>query len=124
MEVRALHGEEDYDWALAQIGLYFENPPKPGTPEADRFDVLADLIEAYERRVWPIEPAGALDAIRFVMELKGLKQADLAKLIGSRSRASEILSGRRTRTPRMMAKLHARWGVPAESLLKNFEDAA
>ena len=54
MEVRALHSEEDYDWALAQIGPYFENPPKLGSPEADRFDVLADLIEAYERRVWPI----------------------------------------------------------------------
>ena len=53
MEVRALRSEEDYDWALAQIGLYFENPPKPGTPEADRFDVLADLIEAYERRAVP-----------------------------------------------------------------------
>lgn len=124
MDVRALHSEEDYDWALAEIRQYFDAPPTPGTPEADRFDVLADLIDAYERRVWPIDPVDALEAIRFVMELKGLTQSDLAKLIGSRSRASEVLNGRRALTPRMMAKLHARWGVPAESLLKNFEDAA
>ena len=88
MEVRALHSEEDYDWALAQIGPYFDNPPKSGTPDPDRFDVLACLINAYEREMW----------------------------------ADRV--GRRTLTPRMMVKLHARWGVPAESLLKSFEDAA
>lgn len=124
MDVRALHDEADYDWALAEVARYFETPPRKGTPDADRFDVLADLIEAYEQRRWPIEPAEPVDAIRFAMELKGLTQADLGRLLGSRSRASEVLSGRRALTPRMMSKLHRSWGVPAESLLKALDDAA
>jgi antitoxin component HigA of HigAB toxin-antitoxin module len=59
-----------------------------------------------------------LDAIRYAMELKGLTQTDLASVLGSRSRASEVLNGRRGLTPSMMAKLHRYWGVPAESLLR------
>ncbi len=124
MDVRALHDEADYDWALAEVARYFATPPEKDTADADRFDVLADLIEAYEQRRWPIEPAEPVDAIRFAMELKGLTQADLGRLLGSRSRASEVLSGRRALTPRMMSKLHRSWGVPAESLLKALDDAA
>jgi HTH-type transcriptional regulator/antitoxin HigA len=123
MDVRALHDESDYDWALSEVARYFDAPPAKGTPEADRFDVLADLIDAYERRRWPIAPAEPLDAIRFAMDLKGLNQTDLAKLLGSRSRASEVLSGRRGLTPAMMAKLHRQWGVPAESLLGTLDAA-
>jgi HTH-type transcriptional regulator / antitoxin HigA len=123
MDIRALHSEADYDWALAEIAPYFEAPPTRGSAAADRFDVLADLIEAYERRHWPIKPADPLDAIRYVMDLKGLTQTDLAKLLGSRSRASEVLNGRRGLTPAMMAKLHRHWGVPAESLLQALDAA-
>lgn len=123
MDIRALHNEADYDWALTEIAPYFESPPTLDTVEADRFDVLADLIEAYERRCWPITPAEPLDAIRFAMETKGLSQSDLATLLGSRSRASEILSGKRGLTPTMMAKLHRVWGVPAESLLRALDAA-
>ena len=123
MDVRALHSEADYDWALGKIAGYFAAPPPIGSEAAARFDVLADLIEAYERRVWPVEPAEPLDAIRYAMELKGLTQTDLADLLGSRSRASEVLSGRRRLTPAMMTKLHRRWGVPAESLLRALDAA-
>ena len=57
MDIRAPHDEADYDWALAEIARYFEAPPARGSAGADRFDVLADLIEAYERRRWPIKQA-------------------------------------------------------------------
>ena len=55
MDVRPIRTETDYDWALAEIAAYFEQPPAPGTPDADRFDVLAALIETYEAKAWPIE---------------------------------------------------------------------
>jgi HTH-type transcriptional regulator/antitoxin HigA len=55
MDVRPIRTETDYDWALAEITPYFEHPPAPGSPDADRFDVLAALIEAYEAKAWPIE---------------------------------------------------------------------
>ena len=123
MDIRALHDEADYDWALSEVAQYFETPPEKGSAGADRFDVLSDLIDAYERRRWPVAPAEPLDAIRFAMELKGLTQTDLAQLLGSRSRASEILGGRRGLTPSMMAKLHRHWGVPADSLLRTLDAA-
>lgn len=116
--IRALRSEADYDWALAEIAPYFEAEPEAGTPEADRFDLLADLIEAYEGRRWPIEPAEPIAAIVAVMETKGYTQADLARLLGSRSRASELLARRRKLTLGQMIRLNRDWGVPADSLLR------
>ncbi|QWG13146.1 hypothetical protein KMZ29_26350 [Bradyrhizobium sediminis] len=63
--IRPLHSEADYDVALNEIERYFENEPKPGAPEADRFDLLALIIEDYERKRWPIEPPDTIDAIRY-----------------------------------------------------------
>lgn len=54
MDIRPIKIEADYDWALAEIAQYFENQPGPGTAEADRFDVLAALIEVYESQHWDI----------------------------------------------------------------------
>lgn len=87
MNVRPIKTEADYDWALKEIARYFDVQPKPGTAEGDRFDVLATLIEDYEEKRWPIDPPDPVDAIRFRMEQAGFGQADLATLLGSRSRA-------------------------------------
>ena len=118
MDVRPLHGEADYDWALAEIARYFETQPEPGSPAAARFDVLAALIENYEARHWAIEPPDPVDAIRARMEQAGLTQADLARLLGSRSRASEILARRRGLTMEQAWKLHHEWHIPAEALIR------
>lgn len=118
--IRPLRTEADYDWALREIERYFDDEPKPGTPEADRFDVLADLIEAYEARHWPIEPADPIEAIEFKMESAGLTQADLARLLGSRARASEVLKRKRPLTLRMIHKLHEEWQIPADALIRPY----
>jgi HTH-type transcriptional regulator/antitoxin HigA len=117
MDIRPVRNEDDYDWALKEIERYFETPPARGSDEADRFDVLASLIEAYENSRWPIEPVDPIDALHYRMEAGGFSQADLARLIGSRSRASEILRRRRPLTLPMIQKLHKEWGIPAESLI-------
>jgi HTH-type transcriptional regulator/antitoxin HigA len=117
MEVRPIRNERDYDWALREIAQYFENEPGPGSPEADRFDVLATLIEAYESKYWPIDIADPIEIIRHVMEAKGLQQADLAELLQSKSRASELLARRRNLTLQQAALLNKHWGVPARPLL-------
>jgi HTH-type transcriptional regulator/antitoxin HigA len=118
MDVRPIRTEADYDRTLAEIAPYFQREPEPGTPEADRFDVLATLIAAYEREHWPIDPPDAVDAIRYRMEQAGYTQADLAKLIGSRPRASEILNRKRGLTMEMAWKLHREWNIPAECLIR------
>ena len=119
MDVRPIKSEADYDWALREIEPYFEHEPQRGTPAADRFDVLAALIEGYEAKYWPIEPADAVEAIRFRMQQSGLRQADLARVLGSRSRASEVLHRKRPLTLEQAWKLHREWQIPAESLLRS-----
>jgi HTH-type transcriptional regulator/antitoxin HigA len=115
--IRPLRTEADYDAALKDIERHFENDPKPGTPEADRFDLLALVIEDYERKRWPIEPPETIDAIRYRMETSGYTQADLGVLLGSRQRASDILNKKRPLTMRMAWKLYREWGIPAEALI-------
>jgi HTH-type transcriptional regulator/antitoxin HigA len=124
MDIRPLRTEADYDWALAEIEPYFVDPPVLGTPAAERFDVLAALIESYEAHHWPIEPPDPVDAIRARMELSGYSQADLARLLGSRSRASEILARRRGLTMEQAYRLHREWHIPAEALLQPLQSPA
>ena len=118
--IRALRTEADYDWALAEIAPYFEREPALGTAAAERFDVLAALIEAYEARHWPIEPADPIDAIRYKMEVAGLKQADLAELLGSAPRASEILNRKRALTVEMVFRISRAWQIPADALVRPY----
>ena len=115
--IRPLRSEADYEAALDEIERYFENEPKPDTAEADRFDLLALVIEDYERKRWPIEPPDAIDAIRYRMETGGHTRGDLGRLLGSRQRASDILTGKRSLTMRMAWKLNREWGIPAEALI-------
>lgn len=118
MDIRPIAAEADYDWALAEIAPYFEQEPEQGTPEAARFDVLAALIEHYEAKHWPIEAPDAVEAIRFRMEQGGFSQADLGRVLASRSRASEVLSRKRELTLEQILTLHREWKLPLEALMK------
>lgn len=120
MDIRPLKSEDDYDWALEEIERYFAREPEPGTPEADRFDLLALVIQDYEDRHWPIEAPEAPDALRERMAQMGKGQKDLAELLGSRARASEILNRRRHLTLEQAWKLHTEWRIPAAILLKPY----
>ncbi len=124
MEIRAIRNEVDYDWALAEIEPYFEQQPAPGSPEADRFDVLAALIKVYEDEYHPIEAPDPVETIREWMALRGLRQSDLATLFGSKSRASEVLNRKRPLTMEMVFKLSRDWGIPAEALIAPYDLAA
>jgi HTH-type transcriptional regulator/antitoxin HigA len=116
--IRPVRSEADYDAALIDIERYFDKPPKPGTPAADRFDLLALVIEDYERKNWPIDPPNPVDAIRYRMETGGFTQADLGRLLGSRQRASDVLARKRRLTMPMAWKLYREWDIPAEALIR------
>ncbi|HWY16407.1 MAG TPA: helix-turn-helix domain-containing protein [Rhizomicrobium sp.] len=123
MDVRPIRTEADYDWALREIERYFVNEPRRGSKAAARFDILAALIESYEVRHWQIEPPDPVEAIRYRMQQAGLSQADFARLIGSRSRASEILNRKRPLTMEQAWKLHKEWHIPADALLRPHQAA-
>lgn len=118
--IRPIRTEEDYDWALAEIARYFESEPEPGSPDGDRFDVLATLIESYEDKHYPISAPDPVSAIRAHMKMADLRQAALAKVLGSRSRASEVLSRRRPLTVEMIQKINREWRIPADILVQPY----
>ena len=119
-DIRPLRSEADYDAALAAIETYFVNQPEPGTPEADRFDLLALVIADYERQHWEIEAADAPDLLRAQMAAKGYTQSDLAALLGSKTRASEILNRRRRLTLEQAWTLHKQWRLPSDALIRPY----
>lgn len=124
MDVRPIRTEADYDWALAEIARYFESQPEIGSPEGDRFDVLSDLIAAYEDRRFPMPDLDPIEVLEVCMAEMGRTQSDLATLFGSRSRASEVLSRKRALTVDMIHKLDRDWGVPPGLMVKPYRRVA
>lgn len=122
--IRPIRSDEDLAWALREVAVYFDHPPTPGTADTDRFDVLSDLIEAYENRHHPIETLEPIELLKAHMETTSRTQADLAALLGSRSRASEILNRKRALTVEMVFRLSSEWGIPAECLVAPYRLAA
>ena len=121
MDVRPLHTEQDYDWALAQVARYFDHQPAPGTADGDRFEVLSTLIKEYEDTHFEIPQADPIEVLRFAIESMGRSQSDLANLIGSRSRASELLNKNRRLTLDMMRTISVAWRIPIEVLTPHYE---
>jgi HTH-type transcriptional regulator/antitoxin HigA len=117
MDIRPIRSETDYKLALQAVEPWFDHEPDPDSDEGARFDVLITLIEAWERKQYPVLPPDPIEAIRFRMEQQGLGVADLEPMIGQRNRVYEVLAGRRSLTLPMIRRLHAQLGIPAEVLI-------
>ena len=115
MTIKPIKTERDYHKALKEIERLWD--AKPNTAKGDRLDVLVTLVEAYEQRHYKVESPDPIEAIKFRMEQLGLKPSDLAKILGSRSRASEVLNKKRKLTVDMMRSLRKHLDIPVESLL-------
>src|SRR5947209_18619068 len=113
--IKPIKTERDYNRALKRIEeLWYA---KKNSPQADELEVLVTLVQAYDQEHYPIPPPTLRQAIEFYMDQHGMNQTDLAKMLGSKSHVSELLSGKRTPSLRMMKVLHRKLGVPAEVLL-------
>ena len=119
MRIKPIKSEADYDAALTAIDRLMG--ATPGTPEGDELDILVTLVEAYEAAHWPIEAPDPISAIEHVMEARGLRQKDLAAVIGSQPRASEVLNRRRPLTLPMIRALSAQWNLPADLLVHEYD---
>ncbi|GAB2899074.1 helix-turn-helix domain-containing protein [Paralcaligenes sp. KSB-10] len=118
MEIRPIHTDADYKATLKEVSRLMESDPEPGTPEGDRLDVLATLVQSYEAKNYPIDLPDPIEAIKFRMEQAGLTAKDLEPMIGQRNRVYEILNRKRALTLPMIWKLHRQLGIPAESLIR------
>ena len=119
MHIKPIKSEADYDAALTAIDRLMG--ATPGTPEGDELDILVTLVEAYEAAHWPIEAPDPISAIEHVMEARGLRQKDLAAVIGSQPRASEVLNRHRPLTLPMIRALSAQWNLPADLLVHEYD---
>ena len=115
-DVKPIRTKKDYEAALKHVEQHWG--AKAGTPDGDRLDVLATLIDAYEAAQFPIDPPDPVEAIRFRMEQQGLTRKDLEPLIGTRTRVAEVLNRRRNLSIGMIRRLHRQLGISAEVLIR------
>ena len=115
-DVKPIRTKKDYENALAQIARLWG--AKSGTPDGDRLDVLATLIDAYEAEQFPMDPPDPIEAIKFRMEQQGLTRKDLEPLIGTRTRVAEVLNRKRSLSIGMIRRLSATLGISAEVLIR------
>lgn len=112
---KLLKTEEEYKAALKRIDELFDS--KPGTPEADELELLVALVEIYEKEHYPIDAPDPISAIKFRMEQEGLTNADMEAYLGSKSKVSEVFSGKRRLSLTMIRKLVEGLHIPAEVLI-------
>lgn len=122
MEIRPIRTEADYKAALREVSPLIDLDPAPDTPEGERLEVLATLIEVYEARHHPMSPPSPVAAIKFHMDNSGMTVADLVPYIGPRHRVYEVLNGKRPLTLPMIRRLMT-LGIPASSLVGQPEPA-
>ena len=109
--------KKDYKISLLRSYELMQKNLKNGTAESDELEVLFILVEAYEKKHYPIPPPHPVEAIRFRLEQSGMSEKELNKLLGGRNRKSEIMSGKRKLSLNMIPTLHEKLHIPAETLI-------
>jgi HTH-type transcriptional regulator/antitoxin HigA len=118
MTIKPIKTEKDYQDALKRLDILFD--AKKGTSEGDELEILSILIDKYENEKFPIGFPDPIEAIKFRMEQMGYNQNDLAKVVGLKSRASEILNKNRKLTLEMIRQLHDFLKIPTEVLIQAY----
>lgn len=118
MVIKPIKTKKDYQAAMNRLDVVFD--AKPGTQEGDELEVLGILIDKYEQEHYPIGYPDPIEAIKFRMEQLGYNQSDLAKVVGLKSRASEILSKKRKLSLEMIRQLHQALGIPTDVLIQSY----
>lgn len=115
--LKVIKNEREYEDALERIYDLMQMDLAINSPEFDELEVLSLFVEHYEDKYYPIASPSPIDAITFRLEQLGKEKSELAKILGTRARQSEILSGKRKLSLEMIRKLHSALGIPAESLI-------
>lgn len=118
MELRIIKTDEQHRRYLEEARRLAKGDPDPQTREGARLELLAKLIDDYEKERFKFRKPDPIDAILFRMEEQGLRQADIAAIVGGKNRASEILSRKRPLTLAMVRALHDKLGIPSELLIR------
>ena len=118
MNIKPIKTKKDYQTALTRLEVIFD--AKPGSSDGDELEILGILIDKYEQQHFPINFPDPIEAIKFRMEQLGYTQNDLAKVVGLKSRASEILNKKRKLTLEMIRQLNQTLNIPTDVLIQNY----
>ena len=118
MMIKPIRSEKEYQNALIRLEEIFD--AKSGSKEGDELEILSILIDNYEKEHFPIDSPDPIDAIKFRMDQLGIKQKDLANIIGFKSRVSEIINKKRKLSLNMIRKLHHQLNIPTEVLIQEY----
>ncbi|MBI3526761.1 MAG: transcriptional regulator [Betaproteobacteria bacterium] len=116
MEIKPIRTKADYKAALKEIESLMG--ARRNSPEGERLDVLVTLVEAHERKHFPLELPDPIEAIKFAMDQQGLSVKDLDPMLGRSNRVYEVLNRKRPLTLKMIWRLHKELGIPAECLIR------
>jgi HTH-type transcriptional regulator/antitoxin HigA len=123
MDIHPIRNDDDHLAALREIDRLWG--AELGTEDGDKLDILATLVEKYEETRWPlVDASDPIDVLNYAIDELGHSQAELAELLGSRSRASELLNRRRPLTVEMIHRISEAWKIPASLLVKPIRSAA
>lgn len=116
MDIKPIRTQADHEAALKEVENLFD--ATPGTPEADKLDVLVTLIEVYEAKYYPIpEPNDPVEVLEYYMDSRGINRADLIPYLGSKERVSEVFNHKRRLSLDMIRRLHEGLGIPSDLLI-------
>ncbi len=118
MEYKVIKTESEYNLALERLEVIFD--AEVNTPEGDELELLSLLIESYENIHYPIELPDPIEAIKFRMDQLGYKPKDLAKVLGFRSRVTEVLNKKRKLSLDMIRRLNRDLNIPTEVLVQEY----
>lgn len=118
MNLKPIKTKKDYQQALDRLEVIFD--AKKGTTQGDELEILGILIEQFENEHFPIELPDPIEAIKFRMEQMGYTQTDLARVVGLKSRASEILNRKRKLSLDMIRQLHEKLNIPTDVLIQAY----
>lgn len=118
MTIKPIKSKKDYQAALTRLDHIFD--AKPGTKDGDELEILGILIEKYEQDRYPFDFSDPIEAIKFRMEQLGYTQNDLARVVGLKSRASEILNRKRKLSLEMIRQIHQSLGIPTDVLIQSY----
>ncbi len=118
--IKPIKNNKQYQQGLSRVYELMQKDIKPNSSNSDELEILSLLIKEYENGNYPMPKPNPIEAIRFRLDQKGLTEADLADIIGYRSRKSEILSGKRKLSLAMIRKLNEELQIPAEVLIRAY----
>ena len=119
MDIRPIHTDDDLRDAIQEVERLWGSPI--GSPDGDKLDILATLVDAYERDHFPVQPSNPLEMLRYALDDIGRTQAELAAVVGSRSLASQLLGGSRRISLDAAQKISAAWNIPIQLLVMPYD---